>query len=160
RLLAATNRDLGVETRTGRFRRDLFYRLCADQIATPSLRAQLEDCPGDLENLVRFITIEMLGRDERGREDSEADQITREVVEWIEQNLGAKYAWPGNFRELGHCVRSVIIRRSYTPLPGEPTSASDPVEDLTGQIVAGTLSFRELRRRIFTRVFEQVGTYD
>jgi transcriptional regulator with AAA-type ATPase domain len=160
RLLAATNRDLAVEMQAGRFRRDFFYRLCADQIETPSLRSQLEDCPADLENLVRFITIEMLGRSEEGAVDQEADQLTREVVDWIQKNLGDQYAWPGNFRELGHCVRSVLMRRDYRPLPVATASASDPVEELTRQILTGTLSFTELRRRIFTRVYEQLGTFE
>lgn len=45
KIVAATHRDLGAEMRAGRFREDLYYRLCSDLIATPSLREQLKDAP-------------------------------------------------------------------------------------------------------------------
>ena len=45
KLIAATNRDLAAGIRNGRFREDLYYRLCSDQISTPSLSRQLSDSP-------------------------------------------------------------------------------------------------------------------
>ncbi len=39
KLITATNRDLAAAMRQGRFREDLYYRLCSDQVATPSLAA-------------------------------------------------------------------------------------------------------------------------
>src|SRR5262249_30706093 len=41
KLIAATNRDLAADIRKGRFREDLYYRLCSDQIATPALAEQV-----------------------------------------------------------------------------------------------------------------------
>ena len=60
KIIAATNRDLAAEMHAGRFRHDLYYRLCADQIVTPSLAEQLADRPEDLPELVRFIAREVL----------------------------------------------------------------------------------------------------
>ena len=54
RIIAATNRDLAKEMEAGHFRYDLYFRLCADQVTTPSLAEQLSDRPDDLEDLVRF----------------------------------------------------------------------------------------------------------
>ena len=45
----------------------------------------------------------------------EVERLTAEVVAWIDRELGRDYAWPGNFRELGQCVRNVMIRGSYRP---------------------------------------------
>ena len=60
KIIAATNRDLAAEMQAGRFRRDFYYRLCADQIVTPSLAEQLADRPEDLAEMVRFIAGDVL----------------------------------------------------------------------------------------------------
>jgi len=56
KIIGATNRDLDQEMAEGRFREDLYYRLCADRIQTPSLRSQLQQNPGDLPALVRYVS--------------------------------------------------------------------------------------------------------
>ena len=45
KLIAATNRDLAERIRSGQFREDLYFRLCSDQIVTPSLAEQIADSP-------------------------------------------------------------------------------------------------------------------
>jgi transcriptional regulator with AAA-type ATPase domain len=154
KLLAATNRDLAAEVRAGRFREDFYYRLCADRITTPSLREQLSDRPSDLANLVLFITRETLGADADEEAGGEAEALAAEVVTWIEANLGPDYPWPGNFRELGHCVRSILIRRDYRPLAAGPGPA-----DLASQVAAAALTAEELERRYFTLVYARLGSY-
>ena len=61
KLIAATNRDLAADIRAGRFREDLYYRLCSDQIATPSLAEQLADSPHLLEELVIYMARRVVG---------------------------------------------------------------------------------------------------
>ena len=63
KLIAATNRNLADEMRTGRFREDLYYRLCSDLITTTPLREQLADAPEDLHNLVLFAAERIAGDD-------------------------------------------------------------------------------------------------
>ena len=53
--VAATNRDLGRAMRQGRFREDLYYRLCADTIQAPSLVDRITDSPEEMSILVRFL---------------------------------------------------------------------------------------------------------
>src|SRR6185369_7664900 len=48
KLITATNRDLSAAMQQGHFREDLYYRLCSDQVATPSLAEQLADSPAVL----------------------------------------------------------------------------------------------------------------
>ena len=121
RLLAATNRDLAIESSAGRFRRDFFYRICTDVLTTPPLASQLADAPDDLPRLVRFIADTLL--------PEEAQTLTLNVADYVRRELGPAYAWPGNFRELEQCVRSYILRGSYRPLlangpAGRPTHAT------------------------------------
>ncbi|HKI16306.1 MAG TPA: sigma 54-interacting transcriptional regulator, partial [Isosphaeraceae bacterium] len=127
KIIAATNRDLSAEMQAGRFRHDLYYRLCADQVETPSLAEQLADRPEDLTEMVRFIAQGVLVKQTDGANGSllgpvagdrfqkDVEDLTLEVVTWIDRELGRGYAWPGNFRELGQCVRNIMIRGSYRP---------------------------------------------
>jgi transcriptional regulator with AAA-type ATPase domain len=148
KLIAATNRDLPSEIGAGRFREDLYYRLCADLIQTPSLADQIRDSPRVLRELVHYMTLRTVGDEER---------CLPEVEEWIAKQLPADYAWPGNYRELEQCVRNVIIRRSYRPLE---QAASDNEDDFFTRFRAGHLSADELLSRYAARVYQLTGSYE
>ena len=105
KLIAATNRDLQMEIANKNFREDLYYRLCADVIETPSLQAQVQDNPGVLQNLVGFIVHRMV--------PDVQEELTQEIVRWLGMHLPANYEWPGNFRELEQCVRNLMIHGGY-----------------------------------------------
>src|SRR5262249_2233744 len=47
KIIAATNRELATEMAAGRFRKDLYYRLCSDIVVTPALQEHLRPPPGD-----------------------------------------------------------------------------------------------------------------
>jgi transcriptional regulator of acetoin/glycerol metabolism len=115
KLIAATNRDLSVEMRSGRFREDLYYRLCSDRIELPSLAEHLLDRPEAIDGLVRFLAGRLLG----DAAATEADDLTADVLAWIQRRLPHGYAWPGNIRELEQCVRGVLVRGEYLPAAGE-----------------------------------------
>ena len=55
KIIAATNRDLAAEMQVGRFREDFYYRICADMIATPTLKEQLAGSAENLRDLALFI---------------------------------------------------------------------------------------------------------
>ncbi len=164
KLVTATSRDLGEEMRQGRFREDFYYRLCADVIVTPSLRAQLADAPSDLAVLVSHALERMVDGDE-------VPDACRDVVEWIEANMGPDYPWPGNVRELEQCVRSVIVRGSYRPAapapfpsPSSPTSADaaggDPaLQDLFRDIGSCTLSAEQLLNAYCTIAYARLRSF-
>jgi transcriptional regulator with GAF, ATPase, and Fis domain len=149
KLIAATNRDLGALMRDGRFREDFYYRLCSDQIATPSLCEQLRESPGVLRELILFMTRRVCG--------AEAEPLAAEVEDWVRKNLGPDYEWPGNFRELEQCVRNVVIRREYRP---PRKQAAPPGEDLVRAIEQGALTADELLRRYCTMVYASTGSYE
>jgi transcriptional regulator with AAA-type ATPase domain len=149
KLIAATNRDLPSEIRAGRFREDLYYRLCADLIQTPSLADQIRDSPQVLHELVHYMTLRTVG--------DEAERCLPEVEEWIAKQLPADYAWPGNYRELEQCVRNVIIRRSYQPLAQAAVGNDD---DFFARFRAGQLSADEVLSRYAARVYQLTGSYE
>ncbi len=108
KVMAATNRNLIKEINDGNFREDFYYRLCADQIKTPSLQSVLDSSPNELENLVGYIAETIAGQEEK-------DTLTDEVVSWIHKNLPNNYTWPGNFRELEQCARNIMVHGEYFP---------------------------------------------
>jgi DNA-binding NtrC family response regulator len=155
KLVAATNRDLPEEMRQRRFREDLYYRLCADMVTTPSLSEQLAETPDDLPNLVRFLAIRMLPDS-----GEEAERLTSEVVEWIERNLEEDYAWPGNMRELEQCARNIMIRRTYAPpAPPSAKSRADSRGAFAEKAATGSFSSDELVRHYFTLVCADTGSF-
>ena len=95
RVIAATNRDLTLETASGRFRRDLFYRLNVFPIEVPPLRQRREDIPV----LVEYFASQhgaRLGKGIRGVDRASLDRLVA-------------YAWPGNIRELENVVERAMI---------------------------------------------------
>jgi transcriptional regulator with PAS, ATPase and Fis domain len=149
KLIAATHRDLAAGIREGRFREDLYFRLCSDQIATPPLAEQLADSPQVLRELIMYMTRRVVG--------GEAETLAGEVADWIEKNLGADYPWPGNYRELEQCVKNVLIRRDYRPSGSPP---SDPVEQIAQDFRAGRLSAEDLLSRYCTVVYSKTRSYE
>jgi transcriptional regulator with AAA-type ATPase domain len=150
KLIAATNRDLAAAMRVGRFREDLYYRLCSDLVTTPSLAEQVAGSPAVLRELVYYMAQRVAG--------PEGDSFAPEVLAWIEQNLGSGYAWPGNYRELEQCVKNVLIRRNYRP--AVRAESDDPVEQFGSDAKAGKLSAGDLLARYVTIAYHRTGSYE
>jgi len=149
KIIAATNRDLSSEMAHGRFRKDLYYRLCSDIIVTPSLAEQLHAAAGERGALVRFLAGRVAG-------DAEAEPLAQETERWIDAHLGNGYDWPGNVRELEQCVRNVMIRGEYRPPRAANVSARRRVAE---EMLAGALSADELLRRYCTLVYAETRSY-
>jgi two-component system nitrogen regulation response regulator NtrX len=106
RVLAATNKDLPVEIRGGRFREDLYFRLNVVPIFVPPLRERTEDVA-----LLADHFMAMLGR-EYGRRPKTFDADAVEALR--------RYPWPGNVRELRNLVERLMIM-----VPGDRVSSRD-----------------------------------
>jgi transcriptional regulator of acetoin/glycerol metabolism len=134
----------------GRFREDLYYRLCADRVETPPLAARLRDSPQELSDLVLFLARRLVG-------EESAAELAGEVVAWIERELGRDYSWPGNVRELAQCVSNILIRHEYRPA-GRATAA-DPRQVIADEILSARLSADEVLNRYCTLVYAETGSY-
>ena len=158
KIIAATNRDLAAEMEASRFRRDLYYRLCADMITTPALAEQLQgasDTVAELRFLVRFVAQRVAGVEM-------AEALTDRVVAYVRDHVGLNYRWPGNFRELEQCVRNVLIRREYRPMGDARTSAATPAtpaQRLAQAIERGTLTADQLVDAYAAMTYAREGTY-
>jgi transcriptional regulator with GAF, ATPase, and Fis domain len=98
RVIAATNRDLTEDVQSGRFRRDLYYRINVFPITLPSLRDRREDIP----LLARHLA-DRFARQLRKNVEPIPPQVMRTLQE---------YHWPGNIRELENVIQRAIILTS------------------------------------------------
>ncbi len=147
KVIAATNRPLKRAIREGAFREDLYYRICADTIATPTLREQLADCPDDLRNLMLILAGRMVG-------EADAAFVADRVLAFVEAHLGRSYPWPGNIRELEQCVRSVVVRGSYAPDEGD----HDPLVDLASRMRAGQITVEEISKHYTAYIYRRTAS--
>jgi two-component system response regulator AtoC len=133
RFVAATNRDLEAEVRSGLFRKDLFYRLTGFTLNIPPLR----DRPGDVVPLARALC-----RQSARRQGLAAvPMLSPEVATELE-----RYPWPGNVRELRNTIERAVliaggevIRREHLLLEANsPTKeAVGGPRRVEGSVVAG-----------------------
>jgi two-component system response regulator HupR/HoxA len=95
RVIAATNRNLDEDLRSGRFRQDLFYRLATFEIELPALRERGCD--------VRPLAIAILNQ--------AMDQLGKRVKGISEEALQAfeSYQWPGNVREMQNEIKRMLV---------------------------------------------------
>lgn len=91
RLIAATNKDLAGETKEGRFREDLYYRLNVIHIPLPPLRERMEDIP---------LLISHFYQSHAGHDIKVSEAALRLLLD---------YPWPGNIRELHNVLERCLI---------------------------------------------------
>ncbi len=135
RVIAATNKDLELEIREGRFREDLYFRLSVIPIHAPSLAERLDDIPALVSHFSTQFSRENNRRPAR---------FSTQALEALKQAR-----WRGNVRELKNVVERLLImaerdiieaadvravvrsadgtmpRPQVTAAPASPASASD-----------------------------------
>ena len=97
RLLASTTRDLSRMVETGRFRKDLFYRLNVVNLRLPPLRERKEDIPLLAASILERLHLEL----------DEHHTLAQDAL-----RLLVDYDWPGNVRELQHALERALALSS------------------------------------------------
>ncbi len=95
RVIAATNQNLRYLVDTGRFRRDLYYRLNVLSIHLPPLRERKADIPLLVESFIK-----------RAAEEHDRPQVR---ISSEAMTVLMRYDWPGNVRELKNLVESMVV---------------------------------------------------
>ncbi|KKB62738.1 transcriptional regulator [Robbsia andropogonis] len=96
RVLAATNRNLAIEVRAGRFRADLFHRLAVYALHVPALRERGHDA---------LLLAGYFLEDNRSRLGLRSIRLSRAA-----QQIILRHDWPGNVRELEHMIGRAALK--------------------------------------------------
>lgn len=101
RFVAATNRDLEADVRSGRFREDLYHRIAGVVLHLPPLREH----PDDIGPLVeRFL--------EEACDSKPVPRLAPGTLAWLERQ-----SWPGNVRELRQAVHRAVLLGGSVLMP-------------------------------------------
>ena len=142
RLIAATNRPLEGEVRTGRFREDLFYRLNVVTLTLPALRERPEDILLLAHHYLSIFSKKQRHPDLRFSNAAEQAMLA--------------HSWPGNLRELRNAVERAVILASRDVLEAADlgvTSLSSDSEAVTQSVHVGApVSLEVLEREHLARV--------
>jgi DNA-binding NtrC family response regulator len=137
RVVAATNRDLDAETRAGRFREDLLYRINVHQVAVPPLRERRSDIPEIAERLTATICERFGVRTKRLAADA-LDALM-------------SYDWSrNNVRELRNVIERMIIATD-----GEVIGLAEVPAEIRGEASdasAGAQTFHALKAEAERRI--------
>jgi len=139
RVLAATNKNLNVEVKEGRFREDLFYRLNVIPIYVPPLRERVIDIP-----LLANYYLAKFYRENGKREK----HISPSAMESLKA-----YNWPGNVRELKNLMERMVIMASgdiieasdlpdnfsYRDIPNSPKTLKEAKNDFEHKFILQAL---------------------
>jgi PAS domain S-box-containing protein len=98
RILGATNKELKAEVAAGRFREDLYYRLCVVPIFLPPLRQRKEDIPLLIDHSLDKAIKKHPTRG--GKKPVFTPQALSVMMD---------YDWPGNVRELENAVERAVV---------------------------------------------------
>jgi len=137
RVISATNKNIQKEIAEGRFRSDLFYRMCVVPITLPPLR----DRRGDIPYLIDHILANALKEYKRNEVKISPEAFTAMV----------DYDWPGNVRELQNTIQYVLVKcgGNLIQLNHLPSTITE------GQSSSGELEAKPRKRKLNAEAVEQ-----
>jgi DNA-binding NtrC family response regulator len=141
RLIAASNRDLLDLVEKGEFREDLYHRLNLVALRIPPLRQRQSDIPLLADHFLRQIQVE-LNKTINGIEPAALQRLQ-------------SYSWPGNVREMEHC-----LKRAALMAPGSTLTEHDldlPQEAESGgnaEVAGGMLGLADAARQAFRELVQ------
>lgn len=143
RIVAATNRDLEADVKTGKFRKDLYYRLNVIAFTLPPLRERREDIP----LLANYFAHEASRRARR-----RPVRMSTEARSYL-----LAYAWPGNVRELENVIeRAVVLGSTDLILPEDlPETIMEEAASNGAAITKFYDILRETKKRLIVDALRQ-----
>jgi two-component system response regulator AtoC len=144
RIICSTSHDLEKEIDSGRFRRELYFRINGACVRLPSLRERKKDIP----ELLHFF----FARHANGLKGQVPTLGPEEL------DLLASYAWPGNIRELENLAKKILALGDSKTAMGDLRSAPPPQKEVLGfpsLKVAARVASRRAERELILQALER-----
>lgn len=148
RVVAATNVNLLNAIRDGKFREDLYYRLCTVPITVPPLRER----KGDIHLLFKKFALDFADQNM-----VPAIRLTPDAQEMLRT-----YRWPGNVRQLQSVVNRISVLETNRTVSAEvlarylPSEGSSTLPVRTGESGADYLSDRDIIFKILYQLRHEI----
>ena len=140
RLVTATNRDLGTEVRSGRFREDLFYRIHVYPLHIAPLRERPEDIPPIVQHHLTMIA----ERDKRAPLRVSGGALEKLLA----------HSWPGNVRELINLLERAVLLAGVDEIDAQHIMLPDGGGAVS---TSGSLMpYREAKAKFETEYYSQL----
>lgn len=152
RIIAATNRPLVELRHCGKFRDDLYFRLCSDEIVLPPLRQRFQEDPRELDLLLTSIVSRLYGETSSAMIESLRDIVLRDV--------GTDYEWPGNVRELQQAVKRIILTGTYAGQQAPKKKRTSATDVLTSGVNDARFDADTLLAEYCSSLYDRFGTYE
>lgn len=148
RVVSATNRDLKLMVKEGKFREDLYYRLNVVEIDLPALRDRRSDIP----LLIATFLKELCDKADRPR-----PVIEPEVMEVL-----SSYHWEGNVRQLKNTVEYLLVmcpgdRITLDLVPSYIVKDASPVQTLGEDLLDLTAAVSRIETETIRAALEKAG---
>lgn len=138
RLICATHHELDSLVSSGRFRRDLMYRINMMTLKLPPLRERLDDLPALVAHLLRSL-------------GSTAEVLTDDIMKTLRE-----YPWPGNIRELKNVLERALLLTPHGATVRQAHFSSLTLNRLP-QPASNQLTVQEIEEAHIRAVLEQSG---
>jgi len=148
RVIAATNKDLEQNVKTGKFREDLYFRLNVFPIWIPPLRERREDIP----LLVEYFL---------NKYHYQGEKLSPDLMDQL-----INYDWPGNVRELKNVLERAMILSDgknieahhvgiKPAIPPEKETALKTKGETTGSTSSSPLSLEEMEKKMIIEALKR-----
>lgn len=146
RVIAATNREIEEDVANGRFREDLYYRLCVVPLKLPPLRERKDDIPLLTDYFISKYAAKT------GMEKHKIESKTMKTL--------IDYQWPGNVRELENLIERMIVMNrtgviSEDELPDRIRSRPEMIGKVIMELPDEGISLENLEKELILKAYDK-----
>jgi len=145
RFIAATNRDIKEEVKSGKFREDLYYRLNVVNIEIPPLRERKDDIPLLVSYFSKKYSLIM---------KKEISEVSEEAMNYL-----VNYEYPGNVRELENIIERAVVLCNSSQIDVEhlPQDLKELKIEVFAKKEGKFMSLEELEKEYIKWILKEVG---